>query len=56
MGLISLTQMFLDEIQITSENRKIVGCICFAVVLSNALVAKTLFFNIITLLLISITT
>jgi hypothetical protein len=37
MGLISLTQMFSNEIQITNENRKIVGCICFAVVLSNAL-------------------
>jgi hypothetical protein len=37
MGLISLTQMFLDEIQITNKNRKIVGYICFAVVLSNAL-------------------
>ena len=37
MGLISLTQMFLNEIQITNENRKIAGCICFAIVLSNAL-------------------
>jgi hypothetical protein len=31
MEFISLTQIFSNEIQITNENRKIVGCICFAV-------------------------
>jgi hypothetical protein len=39
MEFISLTQMFSNEIQITNENRKIVGYICFAVVLSNALLS-----------------
>ena len=31
--------MFSNEIQITNENRKIVGYICFAVVLSTALLS-----------------
>jgi hypothetical protein len=39
MEFISLTQMFSNEIQITNENRKIVGYICFAVVLSTALLS-----------------
>jgi hypothetical protein len=39
MEFISLTQMFSNEIQITNKNRKIVGYICFAVVLSNALLS-----------------
>ena len=40
MEFISLTQMFSNEIQITSENRKTVGYICFPVVLSNALLFR----------------
>ena len=31
--------MFSNEIQITNKNRKMVGYVCFAVVLSNALLS-----------------